>query len=88
MAEANEFASPPLIALIICRFLSYLVLVIFCSLYLSIIKTQWLVLMDQQQVDNYLLLNLLIMIAFSVHKSSAGNALANHLSLSSALDKY
>lgn len=34
------------------------------------------------------LLNLFNMMAFSVHKSSAGKVLAVHLALSSALDRY
>ena len=42
---------------------------------------------DGSMTNGYLL-NLFIMMAFSVHKSSAGKELAVHLNLSSALDKY
>ena len=66
------------------QFLSHLILVIVCSLYSLLINS--VACLDGSMTSGYLL-NLLIMIAFSVYKSSAGNALANHLSLLSAFDK-
>ena len=67
------------------QFLSHLILVIVCSLYSLLINS---VACLDGSTKCECLLNLSIMIAFSVQKSSAGNALANHLSLSSVLDKY
>ena len=62
-----------------------LVLVIFLSLYSFIINS---VACPEGSIINGYLLNLFNMIAFSVHRSSAGRVLACHLSLSSALDRY
>ena len=79
MAEANEVASLPLTALNTCNSLLY---VLPCFSYLLLIVHS-VACPDESTTRGYLL-NLLIMIASSVHKSSAGKALANHLSHSSA----
>ena len=68
-----------------CIFITYLVLVIFLSLYsLQMKVVAW----PEGSIIRGYLLNLFNMMAFSVQRSSAGRALACHLRRSSAFDRY
>ena len=65
--------------------MAHLVLVIFLSLYSFMMNS--VACPDGSTMRGYLL-NLFIMMAFSVHRSSVGRAFACHLRRSSAFERY
>lgn len=67
------------------QLVTHLVFVIFLSLYSFMMNS---VACPEGSMTRGYLLNLCIMMAFSVQRSSAGRELAVHLNLSSALERY